>query len=191
VALGLERFRRHLYSRPAALCCPGHACSPAAAESAAAAGLAVISAESLAIRDGERLVWCDHVRNPYLDGAAGPWLESGGPVVACLHDRDIVLEGTGWLAERLDEWLSHGARAVRDLRELAAILDRRVSVTARYGALELLVASDQGIALPRALPLVVRGAERPNEPIRAVVDGSEAEPQLDAAADGSMRVTLS
>jgi hypothetical protein len=190
VALGLGLFRRHLGARPVALCCPGNACSPAAAESARDAGLALISAESLAIRDGERLVWCDHVRSLYADGAAGPWLQSGGPVVASLHDRDLVLEGTRWLGERLDEWLAHGARRVRDLRELAATLDRRVRVGAREGALELDVRADVGIPLPRDLPLAARGEAGPAGAIRVLVDERESEPRLKRADDGAVRVTL-
>jgi hypothetical protein len=122
VPLGLETFSEHLGMAPVALCCPGHACSPAASESAARSGLELIAAESLALRFGERLAWCDHVPNPYVDGAAGPWLESGLPVVACLHDRDLVLNGAGWFADRLDEWTVRGATRFADLRELAAAL---------------------------------------------------------------------
>jgi hypothetical protein len=122
VEAGLALLREHTGAEATALCCPGHACSPAAAESAAAAGLELIAAESVAIRVGGRLAWCDHVHNPYVDGAAGPWLESGLPVIACLHDRDLVLNGRGWLGERVDEWRAHGAREITDLRTLAAKL---------------------------------------------------------------------
>jgi hypothetical protein len=119
VAAGLELLREHTGADPVALCCPGHACSPAAAEGAAVAGLEIVAAESIAIRVGDRLAWCDHVRNPYADGSEWPWLESGLPVIACLHDRDLVTGGTGWLAERLDEWRANGAREITDLRGLA------------------------------------------------------------------------
>jgi hypothetical protein len=122
VAHGLGAFTEQLRAAPVALCCPGHACSPPASESAARSGLELIAAESVALRLGERLAWCDHISNPYADGAGGPWLESGLPVVACLHDRDLVVNGTGWLAERLDEWSAHGATRFADLRELAAAL---------------------------------------------------------------------
>ena len=122
VAHGFEAFAEHLGAPPTALCCPGHACSPAAATSAAGVGLGLIAAETLAIRHDGRLAWCDHISNPYADGAAGPWLESGLPVVTCLHDRDLVLGGTGWLAERLDEWRAHGATRFASLGDLAAVL---------------------------------------------------------------------
>ena len=155
VAAGLELFRERLGARPAALCCPGHACSPLAAASAAELGLDLIAAESLALRVGERLAWCDHVRNPYIDGAAGPWLESGLPVVACLHDRDVVVDGSDWFGQRLDEWSARGARRFGDLRELAAILQRSVSVSERDGSVQVA----GGVRpLSRDLPLEVRDA---------------------------------
>ena len=44
------------------------------------------------------------------------------PVVTCLHDRDLVLGGTGWLAERLDEWRAHGATRFASLGDLARVL---------------------------------------------------------------------
>ena len=156
VALGLERFRASFGESPAALCCPGHACSPAAAESAARSGLGLVSAETLGVADGERLVWCDHVRSPYADGAAGPWLQSDGPVVAGLHDRDLVLQGTGWLGERLDEWLAHGARRICDLRELAAILEHRVAVEPGSSEPTVRRPSEHFGPLPRELPIASR-----------------------------------
>lgn len=158
VARGLALFERHLGARPVALCCPGHACSPAAAESAAELGLELVAAESLAVRDAERLVWCDQVRNPYLDGAAGPWLESGGPVIACLHDRDLVLEGTVWLAERLDDWAARGAERICDLRELAAMLDHRVAIKPGSAEPAVARATPGSPPLPRELPIAVRTA---------------------------------
>ena len=123
VAAGLELFARHLGGPPEALLCPGLACSPPATETAAAAGLDLVAAETLALRVGERLAWCDHVPTPYADDAGGHWLESGLPVIAHLYDRDLVLGGTGWLAERLDEWSARGATRFADMRELAAALD--------------------------------------------------------------------
>jgi len=129
VAEGLELLERHLGVSPTALCCPGNACSPAAAASALEAGMSLVSAGRLGIRDGERLVWSEHVRSPYLDGASGHWLEAGVPAVACLHDREPVLHGIGWLAENLDRWIECGARRLCDLRELAGLLGQRISVS--------------------------------------------------------------
>ena len=148
---GPAMLAEHAGADPVALCCPGFACSPAATESAVAL-LRLVSAETLAIRDGERLAWCDHVRNPFIDGAAGPWLEAGVPAVAWLHDRDLVNEGTGWLGERLDEWSAHGARRFADLRELAAALDQRVTFADGAARVE----SRSGIEPVRELPIATR-----------------------------------
>jgi hypothetical protein len=122
VASGLELLEAELGAEPAALCCPARACSPAAASAAAAAGLGLIVAETLAIRVGERLAWSDHLAAPYADEAADGWLESGMPVVACLHERDLLLGGPEWLGARLDDWVARGATRITDLRDLAETL---------------------------------------------------------------------
>jgi hypothetical protein len=67
VALGAAAIRRHFHRSPTTLVCPGQAWTEAALEQALAAGQRLVSAEGLALRDGERFCWCAGIPAVYLD----------------------------------------------------------------------------------------------------------------------------
>ncbi len=155
VARGTRAIESSTEARPAALACPGLACSPDAVECALDAGLELVSAETHSLRLGDRMAWTEHLRSVYVDGGPGPWLEAGVPAVALLHDRDVAGD-PGWLAERMDEWLANGCRRFWDLRQLAAALALHVTPA---GAAE-----DGGVPPAAPVPLALR---RPGEEVES------------------------
>lgn len=130
IAAGGRILTELLGELPSTLTCPGQACSPHAAELAEAAGFELVATEALALRDGERLVWDPYVVCAGIDYPDPSLLESGIPVQAVLHDRDVALEGVSWLGRWLDAWTEAGARRFVDFRELAGLLGVRVGLSA-------------------------------------------------------------
>jgi hypothetical protein len=45
-----------------------------------------------------------------------------------MHDRDLVVNGVGWLEEWMDAWVQAGARRLIDFRQLATLLGTPVAV---------------------------------------------------------------
>jgi hypothetical protein len=173
LALGLDAHRRRLGTRPTTLICPGDEWTNEVIEEAARLGFDLVSCYHLALRHGDSLFWTPHVHAPPLDAAAGDWLASGLPAVACFHDRDLVVRGTHWLGECLDAWAAAEARRLIDFRELAALLACRVELAADGpGAPTLTVES--GYPPPvRAVPVRVRSEDVADDPVYVAVDGRE------------------
>lgn len=190
ISRGMEIMRRHFQTSPVALACPGQICSERAGELALDAGLHLVAAETLAIRNGERLLWDSHVRSPGLDWPDPALLEAGIPVVACFHDRDPALNGAYWVADWLDEWRSAGPGTLMDLRELAGALNRRLTACGENGA-TLLVEGRGGPAQVRTLAVLFRTAEaKPPTRVRAVIDGRPQELVAERTAEGAGRVLI-
>ncbi len=165
IAAGGRILTELLGELPSTLTCPGQACSPHAAELAVAAGFELVATEALALRDGEGLVWDPYVVCAGVDYPDPNLLESGIPVQAVLHDRDIALERPSWLGRWLDAWAQAGARRFVDFRELAGLLGVRVGLAADGG-----VEVEAGERFPplRAIPV---GS-------RATADGEAAVAEL-------------
>lgn len=123
------RLHRRLFQQAStSLVCPGNECDDDLAALALSLGFRSISNYYLAVRDGRRFLWCNHVCAPYADEACEYWLENGLPVIACFHDRDIALHGVQWLASALLLWRQSGARHFVSLSDLSALLDMRLFV---------------------------------------------------------------
>ncbi len=122
ISLGANVLQQHFEARPCTLTFPGQAGSDRATELALDAGFDLVATETLAIRHHDRFCWSAHVTSPGLEFPDPHLLETGLPVVATLHDRDIVLNGVEWLGRWLDEWVAAGARRVIDFGELARLL---------------------------------------------------------------------
>lgn len=124
-----KRLHQQLFQHASTtLVCPGNECDDQLAALALSLEFRLISNYYLAVRDGHRFLWCNHVCAPYADEACEYWLEHGLPVVAYFHDRDIALHGGQWLASALLLWRQSGARHFVSLSDLSALLDMRISI---------------------------------------------------------------
>ena len=150
LALGLAAFERWFATRPVALVNPGDEWTDEVLERALALGLELVSSYYLALRDGERFCWVQHVCSPYLDLPDAAWFDAELPVVATFHDRDVALHGVGWVEDWLERWEAAGARRLVDLRELAAALRLRLRLAGDGSGLVLRGAQ---ASLPRPVPV--------------------------------------
>jgi len=128
VALGVAALQRWFGVRPTTLIPPGDEFSDATVRRALELGFSLFSSYYLALRDGNRFCWCQHVCSPYLNEPDSSWFEAGLPVVGYFHDNEPSTHGVGWLTRCLDDWQAAGAERFLDLRELAAALNRRVDI---------------------------------------------------------------
>jgi hypothetical protein len=166
LALGMAALERFFGTRPTTLICPGDQWTNAALERALDLGLWLVGSYYLAVRDGRRFCWCQHVCAPYLDEPDAAWFEAGLPVVGYFHDREVALEGTGWVSHWLDRWRECGARRLLDFRELASAVGRQLQCEDRGGAVSLAVRSPIAPLLVRPLRIAFR---RPGSPLPAQV----------------------
>ena len=161
VQLGAALLREHFAEQPAALVCPGQAWTELVVEQALHAGLRLVSAEALAVRDGERFCWSRAIPTVYLDKPDAALFEAELPVTGLFHDLEPATGGVEWLTWHLDGWRRAGARRLIDLRELAAALELRLRLRPGAAGLVLETGPPPALALPRPLPVLVhapRGA---------------------------------
>lgn len=189
IARGAAALRRFYAIWPTTLVSPGDEWTDEALHHALDRGLRLVSSYYLALRHGDRFVWCQHVCAPYLDVPEAHWFDSGLPVVGYLHDRDIALYGVRWLARHLDAWRSAGARRLIDFRELAAATERTLDLSA--DGTRLTVRGRAAPAAPRPLPVRVR---RPDGRIASMLDivagHDRRRVRIAAEADGTGRLAL-
>lgn len=126
--LGYEAIERWFEQRPTTLVSPGDEWTNEALETALDLGISLVDSYYLALRHDDRLCWSTHICSPYLDEPDGKWFESPLPVVGYMHDRDLVVNGVGWLEEWMDAWVQAGARRFIDFRQLASLLKTPVAV---------------------------------------------------------------
>ncbi len=191
LALGIAAFRRHFGARPTTLIAPGDQWTNDALERALDLGLHLVSSYYLALRDAERFCWTTHVCAPYLDEANPAWFDAGLPVVGYFHDRDVVLEGVGWISKCLDRWQAAGAQKLLDFRELAAVLGGRYHLDLRHGEPCLTVTRESGPPLVRPVSIGIRIRGEPAPPkLSMLLDGRTLVAKVDPVGDGLGRVTL-
>jgi hypothetical protein len=89
--LGCEALEHFFRVRPTTLICPDNQWTDAAIEVALDLGLDLIACYCLALRDGDRFCWSQHICAPYLDKPAQHWFDAGLPVVGYCHDREPAL----------------------------------------------------------------------------------------------------
>jgi hypothetical protein len=163
LALGIAAFQQFFAVHPTTLICPGDQWTLDIPERALDLGLQLVSSYYLAIRDGDRFCWTQHVCAPYLDKPDAAWFDAGLPVVGYFHDYELALEGVPWMSRWLDQWQAAGAKKLMDFRELAAAIGRRLHLEEHDGALRLQVESEGAPALvrPLAVALHVPGKRLP------------------------------
>jgi hypothetical protein len=156
LARGMAALERHFGVRPTTLIPPGDQWTNEALIHALDLRLQLVSSYYLAVRDGDRLWWGQHVCAPYLDEPRPEWVDAGLPVIGYYHDRDLALEGVEWMSRALDRWATAGARRFLDLRELAAAIGRRLALEDRDGQPALTVTAEGAAALVRPVGVLVR-----------------------------------
>ena len=155
LALGIAAFQQFFAVRPTTLICPGDQWTLDIPERALDLGLQMVGSYYLAIRDGDRFCWTQHVCAPYLDKPDAAWFDAGLPVVGYFHDYELALEGVSWMSRWLDQWQVAGATKLIDFRELAAAIGCRLHLEECDGALRLQVESEGAPALVRPLPVAL------------------------------------
>lgn len=127
LTLGFEAIEHWFGHRPTTLVSPGDEWTNEALGTALDLGISLVDSYYLALEHDGRLCWSTHVCSPYLDEPDAAWFESPLPVVGYMHDRDLVVNGVGWLEEWMDAWVQAGARRFIDFRQLAELLTTPMS----------------------------------------------------------------
>jgi hypothetical protein len=115
-------------------------------------GFSFVASYYLALRDGNRFCWCQHVCAPYLDLAAPHWLTAGLPVVGYFHDKD----GIDLMRRWLDAWTDAGVTRMIAFRDLAAAVGLEVDVRRQE---PVVTARDDAPRATRPIPILIK---RPN-----------------------------
>jgi hypothetical protein len=149
--LGTRALERLFGVRPTTFVPPGDQFDDADVEVAQRLGFSFVASYYLALRDGDRFCWCQHLCAPYLDLAARRWLTAGLPVVGYFHDKD----GIDWMSRCLDAWANAGVTRMIDFRHLAAAVALEVNIRGQ----EPLVTARPGAPQPmRPIPILVKTA---------------------------------
>ena len=170
---GMAAFRRFFKTQPTTLICPGEQWTNRSLECALQLGVQLVGSYYLAIRDGNRFCWAQHICSPYLDKPDPAWFDAGLPVVGYFHDFDVCRNGVEWFGAWLDMWQRAGAKRIIDYRELAAALSRRLRVEESAGGPCVKVRSEGGPALVRPLPVCIRAGHRNKPPEILVHDDDQ------------------
>lgn len=83
-------------------------------------GFTFLNSWGLCFLDRDVPTWTQGIGSPYLDTADPSWFTDGLPQVGYWHDRDMVVNGPGWIADRLTEWRDCGASRAMSFADLAA-----------------------------------------------------------------------
>jgi hypothetical protein len=156
VALGIDALQRYFGVHPSTLICPGDQWGNDVLERALDSDLGLVSSYYLALRNGNRFFWTQHVCAPYLEDPNGSWFDAELPVIACFHDFDLGRKGMEWFSRLLDRWQDAGAKRLIDLRELATMVSRRLSLEDREGGITLVVEGDNAPEPVRPLSILIR-----------------------------------
>lgn len=102
-----------------ALVAPGEAWGLNTIAAARRQGFRVFNSWAVCFLQGPMPVWTLGVGSPYLDEPGPDWFSDGLPQVGYWHDRDMVVNGPGWVADRLAAWRDCGARRAWSFADLA------------------------------------------------------------------------
>jgi hypothetical protein len=173
------------------LVCPGDQWTPEVPERALDLGLQLVGSYYLAMRQGDRFCWTQHVCAPYLNEPNPAWFDAGLPVVGYFHDRELALEGVDWISRWLDRWQAAGATRLMDFRELATAVCCRLQLAERDNALRLTLTSEAAPALVRPLTIALRLPDgRPPARLTVSRDGRDLSLQVQPLNAGQGRVML-
>ncbi len=149
--LGIKTLKQYFDVYPTTLICPGDEWTNEVLEQALDFGIYLVSSYYLALRDGEKFCWAQHICAPYLDEPDAKWFKAGLPVVGYFHDREPALEGIGWISKYLDRWQEAGAKRFIDFRELTAAIKCRLQIKRENSLSSLSVINDANIQLVKPL----------------------------------------
>lgn len=83
-------------------------------------GFRFVNSWGICFLDRDVPTWTQGIGSPYLDTADRSWFTDGLPQVGYWHDRDMAVNGPGWITDRLTEWRDCGARRAMSFADLAA-----------------------------------------------------------------------
>jgi hypothetical protein len=83
-------------------------------------GLALFNSWGICFLDRDVPVWTYGVGSPYLDEPDPAWFADCLPQVGYWHDRDLAVNGPGWIGAHLDAWRDCGAKRAASFADLAA-----------------------------------------------------------------------
>jgi hypothetical protein len=187
---GISMLTQFFGAPPAALVFPGDAWTDAALERALELDLSLVASYYVALRDGDRFIWAEQVRSPYLDEPAESWFHAGVPVVGYFHARDVSEAGVGWVRDLLDRWAGAGARRMVGLGELAFALNSRIGWDAGSGEGKLIVSTPPG-AIRHALCVRLHGESiGPGARIETEINGREGLARVGASVGETALVSV-
>lgn len=83
------------------------------------AGFRLFNSWGLCFLDRDVPTWSSGIGSPYLDEADPSWFADCLPQIGYWHDRDMVVNGPGWIGEQVDAWRQSGARRAISFADLA------------------------------------------------------------------------
>ncbi|MGH7494853.1 MAG: polysaccharide deacetylase family protein [bacterium] len=115
---------------PTTLVPPGHKISSNTLHVAGKMGFRLLAMNTVFLLDSTHYLEAGYVRNPgfehWQDFDASLIVE-GFPVIGYMHDRDIALLGSAWLARGMRGWQGVGIRRFVTFRELAGLLRAKIT----------------------------------------------------------------
>jgi hypothetical protein len=110
-------------------------------------GFRLLNSWGLCFLDRDVPTWTTGIGSPYLDEPDASWFADSLPQVGYWHDRDMAINGPGWVTEQLGRWRDCGARRAIAFADLVAA----------YGPIDAALIDDE---------VVVRSA--PDVPLRVI-----------------------
>lgn len=132
----LRAWQEALGTAGSSLVAPGEEWGLNTLAAAQRAGFRLFNSWGLCFLDRQVPTWTSGIGSPYLDEADPSWFADCLPQVGYWHDRDMVVNGPGWIGEQVDAWRQSGARRAISFADLAAayapidaaLVDREVVV---------------------------------------------------------------
>ncbi len=112
-------------------------------------------------------------------------------MIACMHDRDLVVGGVEWLDAALARWQAAGTRLFIDLRELTSALNLELALDREpeYRA-RLRVRRHGGPPLKRSFPALIHTGERPVAEIMLTTPAAEVGLEIERLPGSLSRVQI-
>ncbi len=189
IALGLALMRKYV-GEPRALVCPGNACSANTLDHAYRLGLDAVVSRAFAVRGSGSFSTLDGVVSESLETDPVRALATEAPVIAGFHDRDLALEGVGWLEAQLARWRAAGARRFVDLRDLTSAFNLEISLERQANGIRLRVDRHGGVPLAAPFGVLVEAGPDLASKLELMAAGDTAIVSVEPESDGLARVQI-
>lgn len=116
----LRAWQRGTGTSGTSLVAPGEEWGLNTLAAARSAGFQLFNSWGLCFLDRTVPTWTTGIGSPYLDEADPSWFADCLPQIGYWHDRDMVVNGPGWIGTQVDAWRECGARRAISFADLAA-----------------------------------------------------------------------